>query len=332
MAHTIRYAGNDVKIVSQNREAHNSKAVILCCDSAVLPYAAFTASQLSKISRSSNFDVVIVSLESLDLGSIDDLDGVRLCQIDVGNIFENQHQSGRFGFSAYLRWSLPKIFGVSYSRILYMDCDIFIAGGDIERLLGVDIGKNPVAAVKDLKQWKNPSLLAHEFERLGWDFAPYFNSGVLLIDSNSFIENDIMENCIDFGARHRGKFMTHDQGILNCILRNSWSELSPVWNWQSAAYFPNLGRLATPNFYHFVSQSKPWSSNQSGNIPPWIVDGYKEFLLRYFPDLPPITYAKKGFWKSGKGKLRRLRTETMMVPRMIRYLNRFSSDFDVKNG
>ncbi len=76
----------------------------------------------------------------------------------------------------------------TYRRILYLDSDIFVEGCDISRLLEVDIGPHPLAAVLDAPFFYEPNHRANEFVKAGLPAVPYANSGVQVIDTKLFVE------------------------------------------------------------------------------------------------------------------------------------------------
>ena len=112
--------------------------------------------------------------------------------------------------AAYLRLALPAAFAGAYRRLLYLDADVFVQGGDFGALLGVDIGPHALAAVRDNIQWRTPGRRPDAFRRLGLGPAPFFNSGVLLIDVAAFNAQDVLARCLAFGAgtRRRGSGST----------------------------------------------------------------------------------------------------------------------------
>ena len=171
-------------------------AVVFACDLNYLPYALFAAAQIATLAPERNFDICLCSPDEalepvracLELA-------LRHCQVPTGGMFSGLNLDARRTEAMYLRLALPEAFAGQYRRLLYLDSDVFVQGGDFGTLLNADIGGRAVAAVLDNIQWRTPGRRPVEFRRLGLPAAPYLNSGVLLIDVAAYQRNAILERC-----------------------------------------------------------------------------------------------------------------------------------------
>lgn len=149
-----------------------------------------------------------------------------------------------------------------------IDCDALVLE-DISKLWDLDIAPYTVAAVED----------AGQHERLKemnvTDTGKYFNSGIMIIDFESWRKQNITEKVINFINEHPDEdfLVLHDQDALNAILYDQWYELHPRWNAQTYIMLklktPStlLGRKQynetreNPAIVHFCGGEKPWNSN-----------------------------------------------------------------------
>ncbi|MFD1914246.1 glycosyltransferase family 8 protein [Halodurantibacterium flavum] len=317
-----------MRILSETFPARHDRAVMLCCDDRFFPFALFVARQIALLPKSQGFDICIVTLDDLEMpAAFADL-GIRLCRVDTEGIFAEQDIAGRRGEYCYLRLILPPLFQGDYRRITYMDCDMLAESGDYARLMEIDLKGHPVAAVRDQKQWRKLNGLMREFRVMGWAPAPYFNSGFLVIDTQSYVEADVLRRCVDFGAENGARLHAHDQSVLNCVLYKDWAELSPVWNWQWPLRRPYLEQSVGPHVVHFISDQKPWS-DRKGALPARYHKIYRDFMEAYFPERAGFDVAEPRYLsdpvKAALLHLKHIATNWQLRP----YLNRFPDPYHV---
>lgn len=156
-------------------------------------------------------------------------------------------------------------------QYVYLDSDI-ILNEDVSRLAHANLEGNTIGAVQDFKIGHMASFLGvayHEEAGIPGD-APYFNSGVMVVDRANWDRKQLtarLSKClVRFGGRHR----FGDQDSLNTVLYEDWKPLDPKWNVQTVAYRndfaddliydPSRIRAAiqAPSLYHFTEVKKPW--------------------------------------------------------------------------
>lgn len=307
--------------------AGSRHAVAFCCDQNYLPYAALTAHEI--IARcDGDFDIVLCSTTPLELPATAQHPRIRTVTVEVGDTFAKLYRDARRTDLTYLRMLLPDVFAEDYSRILYLDSDLSVRKGDIAGLLAVDLSGRSVGAVRDTRQWRTPSREMSDVVMLGQSMSRYFNAGVMLIDTRGFRENGHMRRLLEFGAKHGAKLQYADQTLLNCVLKDDWVELSPVWNWQFSWSARMFEPMVGANIIHFIGPKKPWNDT-AGTVPPGIVAEYARFIARHFPDrsvnrqiAPPMTdliYFRKMAIRS-----------FLSAHRMRRYISRFPDELTVQ--
>jgi lipopolysaccharide biosynthesis glycosyltransferase len=186
---------------------------------------------------------------------------------------------------------LPHLFGEEYERILYLDSDLVIESGPFGNLFKIDMKGKAIAAVRDAPQWIDRKWVAPAFLDLGIPQAAYFNSGVMLIDTQAFVSSDLLNRCLAFGRQNRSLMTQHDQQLLNCVLHGDWVELSPLWNWQHTTHSLYADVMLPVIITHFITELKPWNDPE-GRIPPRFKQALWRFLRRHFPQHPGIPIHK----------------------------------------
>ena len=275
-----------IHLQSSSKPANARHAVILCCDEGYLPFAALGIETLRRNSPDRDFDICLVSQAPLTLpDSLSHWD-LRLCVMDVGDAFDGLRTSERFSVAAYLRLALPAAFVADYDRILYLDCDVFAVGPAVGDIFELDLHGAPVGAVSDNVKWKRPGKPTPDQAALEIN-GPYFNSGVLLIDCQRFLDVDVLGRCLALAQTHAEDKIYFDQTLLNLALTNEWAQLHPAWNWQWSVVRAMFEVLIEVQLVHFVSEAKPWSDSR-GRLPVRYRAFAERFLGQHFPhvDVP----------------------------------------------
>ena len=148
-------------------------------------------------------------------------------------------------YTVFLRYFVADF--VEEEQALYLDCDIVVTR-DLSEIFAVDLGSHPLGAVRDL------GGEVYFGEQI-------FNSGVLLINVNYWIENDIAGQLIEMTDNLHDKVTQDDQSILNMFFENRWLELPFPYNCITlhttfSDYEPEKGLY--PPVIHYLTERKPW--------------------------------------------------------------------------
>ena len=203
-----------------------------------------------------NVSLRLIVLESADLMSISDL--------FVGGLSS----------MTYGRLLLPRLLS-NYGRAIYLDVDVVVRE-DLGNLFAVDLKGYLVGAVKDygVVRCLVPSLW-HEGvlkECPDFDFEPYVNAGVLLMDLDGLRREGAMTHALELAARN--SFFFCDQDALNISLRSRIMQLPNMWN-QCTNALPCREADGVPDvlgthigIVHYASR-KPWQAHLAGS-PDWM--------------------------------------------------------------
>lgn len=312
---------------SCDRPAASDKAVVFACDGNYARFALFAAAQIDRLAPGRDFDICLCAMEPPVPAPSLEAARVRHCRIDTGGVFGAMKLDARRTEASYLRLALPAAFAGTYRRLLYLDADVFIQGGDFSRLLDLDLRGAALAAVRDNSQWRTPGRRPDSFRRLGLPALPYFNSGVLLIDTAAFAEARVLERCLAFAAEHPPERIGLDQDLLNAVLAGDWAELNPVWNWQYTWASRLTEAMEGAHVVHFIGPKKPWR-HDGGELPPRFRAAYRAFFAAHFPDAP-IGPDGTPPHRALAFQRRMLVKHLLASGKMAAYLGRFESDMSV---
>ena len=202
--------------------------------------------------------------------------------------FDSLQTTGHFTTAIYYRLSIAHILKNKLKQVLYLDADI-LCTGSVKELINFDLSNKIIGAVQD------SSMKLEDITSLGLSTnQTYFNSGVLLINIDAWIEAQIFEKFTQL--INQKKYEYPDQDVLNIILKDQTYYLNEKFNYFST-------KPIEPVFIHFVSTPKPWSICAINN------EKYLEYYNKSPWRLEPLNaprnykemkkYAKK-LWSEGE--------------------------------
>lgn len=301
--------------------------MVLCCDQGFVAFAALVVAQILDRHPEPDFDICVCSYELLGFPeSLQHLQ-VRYCHIALPEVLNKVPQSDRINLSSYLRLFIPTVLADDYDRILYLDSDILLRGGDLSRLLDVQIGEgHPIAAVRTSHQRQKMLKQMPEFKALGLEPAPYFNAGVLLIDVACWEESKVLSRSLELMADRPQVLKLHDQSVLNIVLRDNWSELSVAWNWLYSGRFSYLIESCDPFILHFAGRNKPWKQ-LNGEFPPKYPETYREFFSQHYPERAKEMPPAASVFAAPKFHRKSLLKQWWDFNGLARYISRFDDPY-----
>jgi lipopolysaccharide biosynthesis glycosyltransferase len=166
----------------------------------------------------------------------------------------------------HLRLFAARLLPERCERALYLDADVLVLG-DLGPLWRTRMDGALAAAVRD--KFVPCIGAAVGLAGLPWlaglGRAPYFNSGMLLLDLRRWREEDVTDRLLRVLAEHGDRFSYPDQDALNAVLVGRWCRVGARWNaligradrgagWQRRWNPPSGG----PSVVHFVGRTKPW--------------------------------------------------------------------------
>jgi lipopolysaccharide biosynthesis glycosyltransferase len=136
----------------------------------------------------------------------------------------------------YNRLLAPYMFQ-GYRRILYLDADTICVSGYSE-IFKMDLSEKLVGACRDIgfpdfgsAVGKSGFKVVNNHVVLGFAASsPYFNSGVLLIDAEKWVRENISLKVLDVSVANQSNIFLYDQYGLNVVLHAKWIQLDSRWN------------------------------------------------------------------------------------------------------
>ncbi len=213
-------------------------------------------------------DQVLLLHDGVSAGALGD---VRACalqaditSIDCRSMFEPVWRSpAHVTRAAYLRFLAPALLA-GEPRCVYLDGDVVVRRDPAplhqHHLAGATLGAvrsrvAPFAASPGgIMQWLELGIRST---------APYFNSGVYVVDLKRWRDRDITGRVTEFLAEHGDFTFIADQEALNVAVVGDWVELDRTWNYvthvaESFLQQPEL-EPHDPSIVHFAGRLKPWA-------------------------------------------------------------------------
>ena len=297
------------KVLSRN-------CILLASNAAYLNYAEYVAWQI----RDAGLLDISVLIASADAAR-KNLEGnyAEILPIDVTGFIDKLPQNKRL--KQYTYWRLPAFAEAAkkFDKILYLDTDFHVLGTELMKLFELDMKGAPLGAVRDVHQSIHPDRVPNEFKILGWDNAPYFNAGMLLIDGIQFREENMLSVLEKSALDYPRALTAHDQSLLNIVYYKNWLELSPVWNWQLSPRNCRSYKSFDVELVHLAGEIKPWSEKRE------YID--EEFILKYrlFSKTQSNEY---GETTSIRSKVKYILKNKWYLKKYQNWVDRFECKFD----
>jgi len=190
-------------------------------------------------------------------------------------------------------------------RCLYVDGDVLVRR-DPSALGGVDLGERTVGAVRSRVApfLASPGGVRSWFELGMPGAAPYFNSGVLVMDLERWRARNITARLTEFLVQHGEDTWFSDQEALNAVLWDDWQPLDRSWNYithVADTFLPAPeDEPDDPSIVHFAGRSKPWVS---GVMPMFAEEWYQVLASTPWAGFVPVPPATPTGLRAGVRRL-----------------------------
>lgn len=245
--------------------------IFLSTDNNYIPYCGVCIYSIHENNKDKDlrFHILTNNVSSDNLSKIKEV-GAQVFVYDIDkSYFSALKETERFPLSIYYRVIAPRIVSGDVSKILYLDCDI-LCDGDLSKLILLNMRGKIIAATFEMD---TKDVDRSVFDKL--KSRMYFNSGVLLIDNDKWVSNNIERLFME--ELSNGDYCYPDQDSLNIIFDGDVLPLDDEFN-----FIPknNVGdKSKRPIFIHYAGSTKPWSK---AAIPNSYVNMYK----RYYQSSP----------------------------------------------
>lgn len=246
--------------------------IVLCPDHNYAKFATVTIQSIIDNIKSNNAEYRIYIFHDEELFLRDKIilknmstENVKVECLDVRNLINKEDLYSRAHYSKqmFYRWLIPEVLP-QYTKVIYIDCDM-VLNNDIKNLYDITIGeKNIIGAVKNrVQDEKMRNYLTHMVKI---EPTSYINSGVLVIYTHKFLNENIKEKCMNC-LKANDVFLCPDQDVINIVLQGRIKFIDESWNFQWAnLQFTNYDKYNTHhNIIHYTSGVKPWKMNGVGD-------------------------------------------------------------------
>jgi lipopolysaccharide biosynthesis glycosyltransferase len=239
---------------------------------------------------------------------------VRWCDATATPTHHRLPYHERFPRAMYARLLVPELVPQALDRVLYLDSDV-IARDDVGDLVAHPLDGAVVGAVRDAwYPWCGTSPGLRGSGAVD-EAAPYFNSGVLLLDLEQWRELEITDRVLAH-LRRCPSTRFADQDAVNAVAVGRVREVAPRWNQQPSLHtrrgrFRQIYDLDTiraarlrPAIVHFAARVKPWHA-RCGH--PARADWYRELRRTAWRDwVPPEPALVARSWDLSVRTIRRV--------------------------
>ncbi|MBR5192597.1 MAG: glycosyltransferase family 8 protein [Clostridia bacterium] len=171
----------------------------------------------------------------------------------LNSICYKLHLRDYYTQTIYFRFFIPALFS-QYKKILYLDCDVVLLQ-DVASLYNVELGNNVIAAIHEETMSNVKVFGDYSEEFLDVPKMEYFNSGILLINTERYMELDIEGGFIKLLAEHKFE-VAPDQDYLNVLCSGNVKYLDIGWN---KTPFKNIEfNREDLKLVHYKLNFKPW--------------------------------------------------------------------------
>lgn len=214
---------------------------ILCAtDDNYVPYCGIMLTSLYENNRDIEITTYILTegLSERNLKDLSRLSESYRTKIEIIMFSDNQLRNcpiftgDHISVATYYRLFVAEILPEEITKVLYLDCDIVVAQS-LRDLWSTDITDYLAGVVIDSGYFDN-----QRNERVGIFVAEhYFNGGVLLINVDYWRKNNVWKQCVCFINDNKENLRSHDQDVLNAILKERVLYLPIIYNFQDFFFF-----------------------------------------------------------------------------------------------
>ena len=238
--------------------------IFFVVDDAYLPLALVQAATLVKLDRTAD---IIIFLETSTISQ--DFRHPRI-EVRINALTEILGQlpkfNDRYNNIIYGRLFAPRLLA-GHDFALYLDCDIGIFAGPLDRIDTIREHEFALAAVADSAEInaRAGSRMAEQSASLtarGIKPPIYFNSGVLLLRPQVFNAAFTLADLQDYLDAYRAHIRFPDQDFLNFIFQGRAAQLLPRMNFQTPMIKDHLDTVFQPAVYHYYGGLRPWQKSR----------------------------------------------------------------------
>ncbi len=281
--------------ISPDPTADAADPIVMCAaDNAyVIPLAVTLTSAAKHLPAGCRMLVYLIDTGIDELNWIGLKESLSLAPVDIIHVpvdverLRHLKTSHHISHTAFVRLLAAEWLPSNIDRVIYLDSDLLFRD-DLSKIWNVDLGNEILAAVPDIAcpfidarhaqcnfRRSSPFLATlapvRNWRKLGLDpAAPYFNSGVMLIDLKTWRRERLGDQFLRCLADNERHVWCWDQYALNVVLAERWRTLPVRWNQGTHLFeYPSAEQSPVglaeyremfddPAVIHFTTEFKPW--------------------------------------------------------------------------
>lgn len=239
--------------------------IVFATDDNYVPLLSVAIRSILDNACNDNFYMIYILNTELSKDNVDKINkfNCEIMQIEYVNVAERMekinkdkiHLRDYYTKAIYYRIFIADLFP-QYEKILYVDCDVVLLE-DISKLYNHSIEDNIFIAVHEETMSIMDVFGNYSEKFLGVKRENYFNSGLLLINIQKYVEEKIEEKFINF--MHKYKFeVAPDQDYLNYLCKDKVKYVDVGWNKTPFSEEINPFEESNVKLVHFKLNFKPW--------------------------------------------------------------------------
>ena len=231
---------------------------------------------------------------------------------DIKKLLGVELKTLRWSDSAYSRLFLKELFGDPpfIKKLLYLDCDTLILSS-LQELWETDLENFLGAACLECMSNMHKKILGRKKE------DNYFNSGVLLLNVDRWVKEDVQTSVIEFIRKHNGKTEYVDQGVINGVVCDRFCLAAPRYNLTSLAYDFTYEEMQIYRKPEFGYSRQAWEAAIKNpavihfttsflSVRPWDMGSEHPYTTKWREVHSRSPWKEKPLWILDKGKKRDL--------------------------
>ena len=223
-------------------------------------------SLLDKITKKANIFIIHKNLKSFNqisnlISEHDNLSSLHAYQFDSTKVNLPPIKT-HFSEATYYRLFISQYLPKNIEFLVYLDADIICINDPTTKLLEtfsqINSEGSVIAAKVETTREENNIL----FNRLNLKYDEQFNAGVLVINFNAWVKQDVESNLLKILNLRFDNLIQHDQEILNVYFDGQFTKLVDNLNYQAIggqneSLYNQIKKNV--NFLHYLGKGKPWT-------------------------------------------------------------------------
>lgn len=257
----------------------NNIPIFLASNNKYAPFVATTVASVCYNTKSfCEFYVLDSGISNLNKKRIERLKekfnnfSIEYLDIDLSK-FSGFKLLDHISLDAYSRFFIP-ILKPKLNKVIYLDVDVSVLG-DIKELYDINLEDYYLGAVSEYCFIKQQRILAKRLDIKYSDKKQFFNSGILLINSKKWRENNITQKLFKIQNKYNGVLEWGDQDVLikqfyedYLVLDTKFNLLTGQITYKNNDFSKKVGKMVdnaikNPIIRHFETPGKPWLTNKN---------------------------------------------------------------------